>query len=327
MGLRRRTHCPRARSSSTARSSTGWRCSLERRVGLVLAHHHRSLIVVLSANGSQGEGFIDEPRRLHRVPARPVIVIGGLLYLAGWSCSTEPGVRRHEPAPASRSRASQQAPPTARSRRSTTRSSTSRSSAGCSTTATWTILTAADAGIDRYRMLDDPIEFKKEMLDAKHASSTAGEEPTAVPGAPALGPMARSTTAAGPRRRRDAIDGVPSARRAAASAPRRDGCHGSGRGRPRTLGQPRRPARPRAPSRAEEYEAQEGGAARPPVSPAPRYHTRDPVRGTALDLNQYLPQLIAVGDHAARRVPGPRVQPRLRRRTGSATRRPAAWAA
>jgi hypothetical protein len=58
------------------------------------------------------------------------------------------------------------------------------------------VLTAAEAGIERFRMIVDPIGFKRKMLDAKHAYEVDTEREgwapgppiRATPGAPARGP-------------------------------------------------------------------------------------------------------------------------------------------
>ena len=48
------------------------------------------------------------------------------------------------------------------------------------------ILTASESGIDQFRMLRAPIEFKKAMLDAKYAYEHGGDQPGAAPMSPAL---------------------------------------------------------------------------------------------------------------------------------------------
>jgi hypothetical protein len=64
------------------------------------------------------------------------------------------------------------------------------------------ILTAADSGIDRYRMLNHATAFKKAMLTAKHALETDTDgvrrpAPAAAPGTPATGATRPPSYAAG----------------------------------------------------------------------------------------------------------------------------------
>lgn len=68
------------------------------------------------------------------------------------------------------------------------------------------ILTAADTGVDRFRMLRDPIAFKKAMLDAKHeyerdvagGSYSAPSPPLRAPVAATASPAMATASAGGP---------------------------------------------------------------------------------------------------------------------------------
>ena len=66
------------------------------------------------------------------------------------------------------------------------------------------VLTAADIGIDKFRMLRGPIDFKKAMLDAKHEFEVDMERQSWPPSAAAQAGGARSLhgRAAGPTRAR-----------------------------------------------------------------------------------------------------------------------------
>ena len=85
-------------------------------------------------------------------------------------------------------RAQQDARPTARSRRSTTRASSSRSSAGCFG---FGDLDDPDrrreSAIEKFQMIEDPIGFKKAMLDEKHEFEVDMEGQSSAAGAPRAG--------------------------------------------------------------------------------------------------------------------------------------------
>ena len=110
------------------------------------------------------------------------------------------------------------------------------------------VLTASEAGIERFRMIVNPIGFKKAMMDAKHeyeqdiAGGRTGAEPAdgsepapTAPQAPARRP--------GPRRR-DRQSAIPAARVPAGR--RRDPCSGSS---PRPTGARDRQLPTRSPAR------------------------------------------------------------------------------
>ena len=106
------------------------------------------------------------------------------------------------------------------------------------------VLTAADSGIDKFRMLRGPIDFKKAMLDAKHEYEVDMERQSWPP-TPPLKPAAPDPfTGEGGDRREPTVSPTPAATAApaaAAAAPRDlqpDEVT-------RTLGEPRGPARPR----------------------------------------------------------------------------------
>jgi hypothetical protein len=96
------------------------------------------------------------------------------------------------------------------------------------------VLTAAEAGIERFRMIIDPIGFKRAMLDAKHEYEvdmersgwqpsppirSAGAGATAPGGGAGVGASGASTTSSGPEPARQASASPPPAASAAPAAP------------------------------------------------------------------------------------------------------------
>jgi hypothetical protein len=57
------------------------------------------------------------------------------------------------------------------------------------------VMTAAEVGIEKFRMIKDPIKFKKAMLDAKHEFEVDMERQSWPPSAPARAPMDGSAPA------------------------------------------------------------------------------------------------------------------------------------
>ena len=249
-------------------------------------------------------------RPVHRRPRLPRL---------GHPALPQPGVRADQPAGASRSRAS--------STSGATDSSLEKINDAVLTQSIFgrmfgfgdlDVLTASEAGIERFRMIIDPIGFKRAMLDAKHEYEVDMERSGWQPSPPiraAGGATATTSTGAGgagasgpPARRRR-----PAAPRAATAAPaqpgpgappRRPGPGAQGqprRGHP-DAGQPRRPARPRrdlAPrsTRPRRRTCSRGSdrAGRPQIAgPGGGYHTRDPATGAAWTLIDSLPAAIVV---------------------------------
>ena len=142
------------------------------------------------------------------------------------------------------------------------------------------VLTAAESRIERIRMLARPDRFKKAMLDAKHEYEVDMERAGWAPSPPIregdrgngsdpgrIGRAHRSGRVAGRR--------TGGRRRRGAGRSRRPGRDHA------DAGEPGRPARPRR-DHPRGVRAQEGGPARPALTPGPRpaprsgYDTRDP---------------------------------------------------
>ena len=97
------------------------------------------------------------------------------------------------------------------------------------------ILTAAEAGIERFRMLVDPIGFKRAMLDAKHEyevdmersgwqpsppiRATSGSGPAATGAGPGAGPAGGGTMSGGASMRSSADPARPASAAPAAASP------------------------------------------------------------------------------------------------------------
>ena len=127
-----------------------------------------------------------------------------------------------------------------------------------------TVLTASESGIEKMRMLRSPVVYKKKMLDAKHDYEVDMERAGWAPSPP----IRDGSTAAQPAPGAPLDDTTatpapaPAAAAASAAGPRAR----SRRGHP-DAGQPGRPARPGR-DHARGVRAQEGGPARPALSPA-----------------------------------------------------------
>ena len=193
------------------------------------------------------------------------------------------------------------------------------------------VLTAAEAGIERFRMIIDPIGFKRAMLDAKHEYEVDMERSGWQPSPPiraatrrraarlrAACRRAAPATGAGaapvppvarPRRRHARRRSAPTARRRPAPRPPAPNAAPApttaqpGRGHP-DAGQPGRPARSRR-DLAEEYEAKKADLLGAPLSPAAPSRTSrqrrarlpyagPPLPGAAWISNDSLPAAIVV---------------------------------
>ena len=181
-----------------------------------------ALIVGVWANSWEGEGFIDTLGNFITFPLVPIIFIGGLLYL-GWvilqylnqeyvltnrRVIQVSGVLSKKAADSSLEKIND----------ATLEQSIFGRVFGFGDLA---ILTAADTGIDRFRMLIRPIEFKKAMLDAKYAYEHGGQEPTAAPVSPTLrsdGPIGSAPALVGDETRSTAIPAAAAAAPAVADA-------------------------------------------------------------------------------------------------------------
>ena len=132
------------------------------------------------------------------------------------------------------------------------------------------ILTASESGISRFRMLVQPVEFKRAMLDAKHEyeRDIAGRGYAASPPLRS-GPHRPGASATPP------TDDTVSTPLPPAATPRAARRCSAGRGDPDAQ-QPRRPARPRR-DQCRGVRAQEGRPARPSLTRTGRAAT---IRGT-----------------------------------------------
>ena len=147
------------------------------------------------------------------------------------------------------------------------------------------ILTASEAAISEFRMLRRPIEFKKAMLEAKHEYEIEVAGGTPAPAPPLRAeplPAAAAGGRGGGRRRRSATTRSARPRRVGAAARRRRAAATDADEVTRTLAS-LADLRDRGAISARGVRAQEGGPARPALSPARRsrtpgagYHTRDP---------------------------------------------------
>ena len=137
------------------------------------------------------------------------------------------------------------------------------------------VMTAAEVGIERFRMIKDPIEFKKAMLDAKHEFEIDMERQSWPPSPPVRsGAEGGAPTSSGPESPHDRLRAAALDRRTGRALQHGPGIEPGpehpvaarpepGRGHPHAR-EPRRPARSRR-DQPRGVRGQEGGPARSPL--------------------------------------------------------------